>query len=323
VALSWYIDGFVDEEDSVQVSGLDHEALYYQDLDDFLAKTTAFVREGVEEGEPVLVAVPEPRLSALRHEHRDEPVRFLDMTEVGRNPNRLMPWVLMEFVRKHEPQRVRIVGEPIYIGRSKEEIELAVQHEALINLALAGADAGILCPYDVRLAEILSYADQTHPTVLDERGRRPSPGYRNPYRVVSALNRPLPERMVVDEVLVFDRERLARVRSAVSEHATAAGLSPDRVHDVRLAVSEICANAILYGQPGLATLRMWTDDDRVVYEVRSGGHITDPLAGRVVPPPTAPGGRGLLIANRVCDLVQTYSVPEGTVTRLHMFLSPS
>jgi hypothetical protein len=47
------------------------------------------------------------------------------------------------------------------------------------------------------------------------------------------------------------------------------------------------------------------------------------MAGRVVPAPDSPRGRGLLIANRLCDLVQTHTAPTGTTTRLHMRLSPS
>lgn len=304
--------------------GLVHEALYYGDGDEFLAGTTLFVQAGLAADEPVLAAVPEPRLSALRHEFRDEQVRFVDMAEAGRNPNRILPWVLSAFVREHAPQRVRIIGEPIFVGRSPEEIDLAVQHEALINLAFDGVDVAILCPYDAkRLPDVVPYADQTHPVVLDSCGRWPSEKYTDPYLVVSALNRPLPERMVVDEILVFDRSRLALVRSRVSRHALDCGVAEARITDLRLAVSEICNNAILHGGPKVAVLRMWAEDDRVVYEVRSGGHITDPLAGRVVPPAESAGGRGLLVANRICDLVQTYTVPDGTVTRLHLLLSPS
>jgi hypothetical protein len=60
----------------------------------------------------------------------------------------------------------------------------------------------------------------------------------------------------------------------------------------------------------------------VVYEIRGAGRITDPLAGRVVPPPDAPHGRGLVVANRLCDLIQTYTVVTGTVTRMHLTFDP-
>jgi anti-sigma regulatory factor (Ser/Thr protein kinase) len=298
-----------------------HEALYYTDLDEFLDGCTSFVREGLKQDEPVLVAVPEPRLSALRDAHRDEPVDFVDMGVAGRNPNRILPWVLRAFIREHAPTPVRIIGEPIFVGRSPEEIDVAVQHEALINVAFTGVEASILCPYDVRNLSDLADADRTHPTIVDTTGRRASPAYTSPYRVFFERNRPLSERMMVDEALVFDANRLAHVRSVVTQHAVDSGVNKDRLSDLSLAVSEVCSNAITHGGPGLATIRMWADDDRVVYEIRGAGHIRDVMAGRTVPPKSAARGRGLLIANQLCDLVQTYTAPAGTVTRLHMLLS--
>lgn len=43
-----------------------HEALLYGDLDEFLAGTVRLLQEGFEQDAPALVAIPEPRLSALR-----------------------------------------------------------------------------------------------------------------------------------------------------------------------------------------------------------------------------------------------------------------
>ena len=85
-----------------------------------------------------------------------------------------------------------------------------------------------------------------------------------------------------------------------------------------VAVSEIGTNALTHGGPGIATLRAWSDPSRVVYEIRGAGRIADPMAGRIVPPPDAPSGRGLLVANRLCDLIQTHTLLSGTVTRLHL-----
>jgi hypothetical protein len=73
-----------------------HEALYYGDLDEYLTGTLPFVREGLAQGEAVLVAVPEPRLGELRAALGTDiaDVRFIDMADAGRNPNRIIPWVL-------------------------------------------------------------------------------------------------------------------------------------------------------------------------------------------------------------------------------------
>jgi hypothetical protein len=56
----------------------------------------------------------------------------------------------------------------------------------------------------------------------------------------------------------------------------------------------------------------------MICEIRGPGHIGDWLAGRIRPAADSDRGRGLLLANRLCDLIQTYTRPESTVTRLHM-----
>src|SRR5690242_4103219 len=108
-----------------------HEGLYYGSLDEYLPALTAFVREGLRLDESVLVAVPEPRLGPLRTELGidAERVRFINMAEAGRNPNRIIPFVLRAFVDEHAPRRVRIIGEPIFVGRTPDEIGPCVQHE--------------------------------------------------------------------------------------------------------------------------------------------------------------------------------------------------
>jgi anti-sigma regulatory factor (Ser/Thr protein kinase) len=298
-----------------------HEGLYYTSLDGYFATTVPFVRDGLAAGEPVLVAVPEPRLGLLRCELGDDAdqVRFINMAEDGRNPNRIIPWVLRSFVDQHAPRRVRIIGEPIYVGRSPDEIGPCVQHEALINVALASANAVVLCPYDIgRLPHIQSDAEHTHPVIVEPGGRRRPGDYLDPAVVVAMHNTPLPEPPVVDDALVFDAPRLVEVRRMVGQHAAGAGLPAERIVDAQVAVTEIGTNALTHGGPGIATVRAWSEDDHVIYEVRGAGQIADPMSGRVVPPQDAAHGRGLLVANRLCDLIRTHTVATGTVTRLHL-----
>jgi anti-sigma regulatory factor (Ser/Thr protein kinase) len=55
-----------------------------------------------------------------------------------------------------------------------------------------------------------------------------------------------------------------------------------------------------------------------VCEIRDDGRIGDPLIDRRRPHADQRGGRGLWIANQLCDLVQLRSLPTGGVARLHM-----
>ena len=84
-----------------------------------------------------------------------------------------------------------------------------------------------------------------------------------------------------------------------------------------LAVNEIATNSIRHGG-GSGTLRVWLEAGVLICEVRDSGHLDDPLAGRRRPSPSDYGGRGLWLANQVCDLVQLRSFPQGSAVRLHM-----
>src|SRR6266545_953184 len=132
------------------VASFVHEALFYRSPDDYLALTVPFIQRARTAREPVLVAVPRPKIDLLAGALGGvaDGVRFLDMTRAGRNPGKIIPWLLHAFLEEHAGQPVRIIGEPVWAGRSAEEYPACVQHEALINVAFAGHGVSILCPYD-------------------------------------------------------------------------------------------------------------------------------------------------------------------------------
>jgi anti-sigma regulatory factor (Ser/Thr protein kinase) len=117
--------------------------------------------------------------------------------------------------------------------------------------------------------------------------------------------------------LEFGLDDLHDLRGRVAATATAAGLAPPRVADLVVSASELAANSVLHGGGrGLASI--WGDDGAVFVEVADAGTITDPMVGRRRPDPTAESGRGLYIANQLCDRVSIDSTPTGTRVRLRM-----
>ena len=117
--------------------------------------------------------------------------------------------------------------------------------------------------------------------------------------------------------LQFGLDDLHDVRSLVAVGACAGGLPPRRVSDLVVAASELAANSILHGGGrGLATV--WDDGDAVFVEVADAGTMADPNVGRERPDPTAQSGRGLYIANQLCDEVAIDSGRSGTRIRLRM-----
>jgi len=83
-----------------------------------------------------------------------------------------------------------------------------------------------------------------------------------------------------------------------------------------LAVNELATNSIRYGG-GRGEMLLWREGQTLLCEIRDEGHITDPLVGRSRPAPEANNGRGLWLANQLCDLVQIRSSPAGSRVRVH------
>ena len=112
-----------------------HPALFYRSDQEYVAATTAFVREGLAAGEPVAVAVPGPHLAMIESELGPDArgVHLLDMNVAGRNPGRIIPNVLRDFADRHPDGHVRIIGEPIWPGRTETEYPACAQHEALFG----------------------------------------------------------------------------------------------------------------------------------------------------------------------------------------------
>ncbi|WP_329243631.1 anti-sigma factor RsbA family regulatory protein [Streptomyces sp. NBC_01478] len=297
-----------------------HPALFYRGEEQYTAGTVPFVRAGLAAGEAVAVAVPGPRLELIRAGlgPSGAGVRFLDMTEVGRNPGRIIPGVLRAFADAHaDGGRVRIIGEPIWPGRTAVEYPACVQHEALINSAFRDREVTILCPYDADELEpdVLADAHATHPVVIDGDTPLPSAAY-DPQRAIARYNEPLPHPRGAASV-AFDAQELPKARYFAVQEAERLGLAGVRLQDLTLAVAELTTNSVLHGG-GSGTLWIWAEDKRIVCEVRDHGRLTDPLAGRRPPARDQPGGRGLLLVHYVADLVRVHTAQDGTTIRFYL-----
>jgi anti-sigma regulatory factor (Ser/Thr protein kinase) len=299
-----------------------HPALLYGDAGEYLAGTVPFVQDGLAAGEPVAVAVPTANLALLRDALGPDADRVLlrDMTVAGRNPGRIIPTVLLAFANAHPGQRVRIIGEPIWAGRSSAEYPACAQHEALINAAFAGRAATILCPYDTRLLDPawVDDAHRTHPVMLTTTRRWDSPHYADPVAAAADFNRPLPDPPPGAATIGVDVDALSAIRRFVAEQAAHAGLPPEAAMDLTIAVNELAANTVEHGG-GAGELAVWREDGHLICQLRDTGHLKDPLAGRIpVPPDASGGGRGLLLVNQLCDLVRVHTTPDGTTIRIHV-----
>ena len=299
-----------------------HGALLHRGLEELLAITTAFIEEGLAAGESTMAILPTAVLDRLRPELGSSArrVRLEDMAVVGRNPARILP-LLHEFADS-SGGRSRVIEQPLWPGRSDAEVAEVVCHEVLVNVALAGSDVQLLCAYDLETADrrLLADARRAHPRLVSLDGRiADNPDYTGPSGADGHVRRALEEPGPPVEEIPVTRE-LQSLRQSVASSAVTAPLSGSRREDLVLAVNEAAINALEHGHaPRVA--RLWRKGSSVIAEIVARGRVDDPLVGRRRPEPHAPRGRGLWIANQLCDLVQLRHEGASTRLRLHIHVA--
>ncbi len=309
---------------SAAPAGFHHQAFLYAGLDDFLRGSLAFIHEGLARRERVMVAVGQNKIVALNRAlgPAAAQVKFVDMVALGSNPARIIPaWA--DFVAGG--QGCRGIGEPVWAERSPAALAECHRHEALLNLAFADSAAWhLLCPYDTAALDsaVIADATRTHPLLLQDSVEQGSPGYRGLALVEQHLSEPLPEPAGAVAEQRFGGGSLARLHQFVRSQAEAAGLGPARARELAGAVEELAGNSQRHGG-GTGRLRLWSEGRELIWEVSDQGSFTQPLAGLQRPGAGLPGGGGLWKVNRVCDLVQIRTSPQGTLVRVHMSLPPS
>lgn len=307
-------------------TGFIHELAPYRDRDEYVDWTVPFIKEGLELGESVFVAVPSDKLKLIRPEltgteqgrTRGEPVlAMVAMEEIGANPARIIPAWADFLAAPGVDGRVRAVGESVWAARSPEELVECEHHEALLNVAFLGRQFTLRCPYDAGSLPpaVIERARRTHPY---EAGALPDAGHGTA-RVEAHPSKPLrpvPPAAVRQD---FDAGSLARLRSALREAAVDAGLGLQRVDDLEVAVTELVSNSVRHGG-GSGRLAWWREDGRFYCDVRDHGRLDDPLAGRRRPQPTLESGRGLWLVHQLCDLVQIRATSDGLEIRVQIVI---
>jgi anti-sigma regulatory factor (Ser/Thr protein kinase) len=302
-----------------------HEALFYDGDEDFVVGSVEFLSEGLSNGEHVVAAVVPEKIEMLRAalRGRADQVTFIDMAECGRNPARVIQvWADLMEAAALRGSEVCGIGEPIWSGRSDDEIVEGHLHEALLNVAFpADTRLHLRCPYDVsRLdPDVVRTAEMTHPVLVRDQDRGASREYAPYDLVTSAFLDPLSGPAEVDEQVDYGPGELSTLRAIVAGMAARHGMPQDMVEALVLSVREIAVNSIRHGG-GSGRMRAWVERGSLVCELSDAGHIQESMVGRLRPRPDDESGRGIWLANQLCDLVQIRSSSSGTVVRLHVAL---
>jgi anti-sigma regulatory factor (Ser/Thr protein kinase) len=296
-------------EASTPTVGFSHSALIYGSDEAFMEVALPFVEEGVDAGEPTLVAVQSSNVDNLRAALGGEPeaVTLLSAEEwyetSARSRDKCERWT-----RERIPfGRVRLIGESPWAVGSDAAVRDWARHESVTNVAFDGLPVDLICPFDVRQLpeEIIEHAHRTHPEIAHPGGHSASEDYEDPHEFCKRLDNRVrrPEGKPSIE-LAFDLADLRLIRRTVASAAVGSGLSGARADELALAVNEIASNAVIHGQPP-TTMRIWQEEGELICEISDAGDgISDELAGQLTPPPERIGGRGIWLTRMLCDAVE-------------------
>jgi anti-sigma regulatory factor (Ser/Thr protein kinase) len=296
---------------------LRHEALPYRGHEQFVVSSVSVLRDGLDRDERLIFLAPAAKVDDVRDALGPDcsDVMLVATDEHGRNPSRITT-MLHSFQAMDGGRRALGVNETIHAGLAPAMLCEAQIAESVLNAsALASWAMSIICLYDVGEldADCRLEMRRDHPVIRGEAVVNDDyDSDRLAGLYATDLTPPPPQDAIRLEVHGLT---LTTMRDFVRAMAVGYGVRPDRVDDLVLAANEIVTNSLRHGGGG-CELAMWRAGDAAVCEVRDGGHIRDALVGRLAPEPDAVSGRGLWLANHLCDLLQIRSSEDGTVVRL-------
>jgi anti-sigma regulatory factor (Ser/Thr protein kinase) len=313
------------------MTGFRHQALRYGSDSEFLAGTADFARDGLACGDAVLAVVRDHNITLLSQAlgDRSGDVEFVDARDWHDYPSRTLGRYHAYCERREAGRRVRIIGEPVWSGRTDLETREWMRYESLLNVAFAGTGHWILCPYDTRAlsASVLASAPRTHPElVLGARDAAHSDRYADPadFSAECDAHRPAPLPSGPDDI-PFTRGRSAHVRRALVAYARRLGLPEQRTYDMVAAVHETVVNAVRYGG-GRGVVRLRSDPGYLICEIRDYGAHTPAavpgLPGRLPPGPRDVSGHAMWLVRQLSELTVDRLDPSGSAVRLY-FRRPS
>ncbi|MEU5269352.1 sensor histidine kinase [Streptomyces hygroscopicus] len=296
-----------------------HRGFLYRDEGEVVDICVPFLREGLEADDAVAVVAATSNIAALRDALGQDAkaVQFEEALNWYQHPVKTIA-AYDSFVRAEKPRRVRVIAEPVWQGRTPLEVVEWARYESIVNAAFAHSGARAICCYDRRLLhpEILAYARQTHPEIIDGHGPERSDAYTDPGPFSATCDRrPLPPAPRTAESMPVDSARLDEVRAFVAERASRHGMGHDALRNMVAAVSEVSTTAIRHGGAP-ARLSTWVHDGDLVCEISGPGHWYPDALWGFTPPADAEPGFGLWGVRMLCDVVQMQADADGTLIRL-------
>jgi anti-sigma regulatory factor (Ser/Thr protein kinase) len=293
-----------------------HDAFVHESQDEYVARSVAFLREGLAAGEGAIVGNTRDGLAVMREALGPdaERVAFCDVGSFYTRPARTLAGYHGTFLGQLQTSRsVRAVAE-YQLGPMPADWEEWAAYEAMTNVSYSHLPVWVVCTYDANgLPDpVLESVGQTHAEMLTD-GWHESGRFQEPRELVRNLTpepRPLPDLRAYpgggDDLAVF--------RVLLASELVAQGVPDAKVLDMLVAGTEIAANAVRYGG-GITEVRLGRVDGRFVCEVVDRGQgFDDPLAGYLVPRDGI--GTGLWVARQLAWRLEFFHSPRGFTARI-------
>ena len=305
------------ESEGTDVGGLRHHAFLYDEDDEFVERSVAFLLAGLQAGEAAIVAAPPGRLALMREALGADAARarFIDATALYQRLARTIAafyGTLLERLRR--APSVRAVAD-VPFGPTRQERDRWTAYEAITNRAYAHLPAWVVCAYATSELpdQVLEIAWRTHFEVL-AKDWQPSPHYEDQTALLRSLT-PQPRQLNHLRLVAAGNDQQT-LRENLASELSAEGIAPKQALDLLVAANEIAANAYQHAG-GVAVLRVGRAGGRLVCEITDRGKgFDDPLAGYIPPKPEQQTGHGLWIARQLVSRLEFLFTPDGHTTRL-------
>lgn len=185
-ALGVSVDYLVGGAATVSPELLRHPVLVYGSDDEYLASSIPFLVEGITRSDCVLAVTGRRCMGLLRDALGENAthVEFFDLSEWYvslRGAASGYRSFMKEQFERGAPW-IRIIGEPVWTGRSEAEFAEWFRYESMINLSFASSPATIVCTYDARSVPdtVLDSARRAHPQLAAAGDVSANPAYQDP-----------------------------------------------------------------------------------------------------------------------------------------------
>jgi anti-sigma regulatory factor (Ser/Thr protein kinase) len=297
-------------------SALRHNAFVYDSPEEYVERSVAFLREGLDAGEGGIVAHTRPGLAAMREALGADAgrVRFVNVETAYTRPARTLAAYHQVYVEAlRDVGSVRAVAD-VQLGPDQGEWGEWIGYESVFNRAFAHLPAWVMCTYDGNgLPDaLLDGVWRTHTEVLAGDGLAASDRFESPAALLQG-NATAPELLPHLRSIPFGGD-VEAFRERLADALRAEGAPEAKALDMLLAGTEIATNALTHGG-GVAAVRVGRVRGRFVCEIIDRGRgFADPTAGYI--PPRQGAGTGLWVARQLTWRIEFFHPRDGFTTRI-------